>query len=383
MRLSSGLTSYAIIVLSFLIFLLWRLGSLVPGLSQAEAASRSSSNDLSGLLTNPADAPYHLIQRLFSIIHPGFFSLRLASFFLAIIIALAFYAYVKNLFGRVIGLFGALILISLPFYAIAARQATPQIMLFMPAALIYAYAHLSKARKKKTAWLALVLVAGISLYTPGMIWWVIGGALASHKKIAAFLASLPSAAAGLGIGLFCLVITPLIVVCGLHLASLKTVLAIPASMPRPEHFGAELVRMFGSLIVKSPGGNNLLLANLPILNITVLALVVFGSYALFTAARGKAIAFGSNILLAVILAALNSNVAYLALAVPVLIITATAGLRYLYVEWRGIFPRNPVPKTFALVLIAAVVLSQLYYTANYSLRAWPRSPSIQQAFVLK
>lgn len=383
MRLSPRLISYVIIALSCLVFLLWRLGSLVPNLSPAEAASRSSSNHLHGLLSNPANAPYHLVQKFLSLIHPGIFSLRLASAIFAITIALGFYAYVKSLFGRVIGLFGGLFLISLPFYAISARQATPQIMFFLPAVLFYTYARLSRAQNTLIAWLVLIAAAGISLYTPGMIWWLAGAALVSYKKISAHLAALPAAASGLGIGLFCLIITPLVVICGLHLSALKIVLAIPSSLPNAAHFGAEIIRMFGGLIIKSPGGSNLLLANLPVLNIAILALAVFGGYALFAAARGKAIALGLNILLAIILAALNSDVAYLALAVPALIISAAAGLRYLYVEWRGIFPRNPVPKTFALALIAAVVAGQLYYTLNYSLRAWPHSPSTRQAYVLK
>jgi hypothetical protein len=92
---------------------------------------------------------------------------------------------------------------------------------------------------------------------------------------------------------------------------------------------------------------------------------------------------GLSVILAILLAALQEDIAYLGLAVPALAIAVSAGLRYLYVEWRGIFPRNPVPKTFAMVLIAAVTLSQLYYGVNYCLHAWPNSTSVRNVYVLK
>jgi len=383
LRPSPSLISYAILTVCLFGFLLWRLAGLLPGISAPEAASRSASDKLHGLLSDPVNAPYRLVQHLLSVIHPGFFSLRFGSSIFAVIIALFFYGYVRRLFGRIIGLFGALLLISLPFFAISARQGTPQIMLFLPAVLIYAYASFIKSKEKTVAWLLMVAIVGIGLYTPGVIWWVAGAAALSYKKLSAQISTLPGVLSGLGIGLLCLAITPLVVICGLHLSALRFLLAVPSDLPTFPHFAAELLRMVGALAVKSPGGSPLLLDELPILNITLAALVIFGGYALYSAARGKAISLGLNVVMAVILAALNSNVAFLALAVPALIISAAAGLRYLYVEWRSIFPRNPVPKTFALALIAAVALGQLYYSADYTLRAWPHSPAIRQAYVLK
>jgi len=383
LRPSPSLISYAILAASLFVFLLWRLDGLVPGLSQAETASRSISANLHSLLSDPVNAPYHLLQHLLVSVHTGTFALRFGSSLLAITIGLCFYAYVRSLFGRIIGLLGTLIFISLPFYAVSARQGTPQVMLFLPAVLIYLNASMIKSRRIGITWLLLAAAAGISLYTPGMIWWTAGAAALSYRKLSAQISSLPGSLSGLGIGLLCLAVTPLIVVCGLHPAALKQLLAIPADLPSLQHFGAELIRMAGALAVRTPGGSRLVLDNLPILNITLLALVIFGGYALFISARSKAISIGLNIMLAVILAALNSNPSYLALAIPALIVSAVAGLRYLYVEWRSIFPRNPVPKTFALALIAAVALGQLYYSADYTLRAWPHSPPTLKAYVLK
>jgi len=289
----------------------------------------------------------------------------------------------KSLFGRIIGLLGSLSLISLPLFVILARAASPQILLFSPIVLMYLAFLLTRPQPKYFIWPMLALVIGLSLYTPGILWWVAGATILSYKKMSEAIRTLPTMVNSIGLGVLGLGITPLVVIGGLHLSSLKQLLAIPARLPAPAHFGAELLRMLGALFVRSPGDSQLLLGNLPVLNITLSALVIFGGYALFTAARGKAISMSLSIVLAIVLAALNEDVVYLALAVPALAILATAGLRYLYIEWRGIFPRNPVPKTFALILIAAVTLAQVYYAANYSLEAWPHSPPIRKAYVLK
>jgi hypothetical protein len=383
LRPSPSLISYAVLALSVFIFLIWRLGGLTPGLSPDESTSRAAAGNVHSLLSDPVNAPYRLVQHLLVLIHPGAFSLRLSSSIFAIVIALFFYGYVRSLFGRIIGLFGTIFLISLPFYAISAHQGTAQIMLFLPAVLICLCAAFLKSERKAIAWTALILAVGIGLYTPGMIWWIVGAAVLARKKLSAGISALPVGLSGLGIGLLCLMITPLVIISALHLQDLRVLAGIPVEMPTPLHFGAELLRMLGALVARSPGNSPLLLGNLPVLNITLVALAVLGGYALFSAARNKSISLGLNIILAVVLAALNGNVVWLALTVPALLILATAGLRYLYVEWRSIFPVNPVPKTFALVFIAAVVASQLYYAADYSLQAWPHSPSVRKAYVLK
>lgn len=383
LRSSPSLLSHAVLALSIFIFLYWRLASLPSGLSQKEALSRADSSNTHGLVTNAADAPYHLLQHLLSSLGGGIFSLRLSSALIATILIISFYRYIRSLFGRIIGLLGSLLLLSLPFFTIFARQATPQIMLYLPLVLIYLFHELNKSKHKSLAWISLALLAGISAYTPGLIWWLAAAAVFTYKKLSASIAVLPKVISGLGAGLFCLCITPLIVISSIHPQSLKQLFLIPANWPSPTHFGLELLHMTGSIFIRTQGQTHLLINNLPLLNIALMALAVFGGFALYTAARDKAIALGLGIVLGIILAALQQNIVYLALTVPALATAVTAGLRYLYVEWRGIFPRNPVPKTFAMILIAIVALAQIYYGLNYSLHAWPHTQAVRQTYVLK
>jgi len=137
-----------------------------------------------------------------------------------------------------------------------------------------------------------------------------------------------------------------------------------------------------AIFIKAPT-HPLIMANLPIINLVALALGIFGIYALQAAARAKAIWLCLSIVLAIVAAGLNNNVVFLALGLPAMALLISAGLRYLYIEWRAIFPRNPVPKTFALILIAGVVATQVYYGIRYSLIAWPHTSATRSVYVLK
>jgi hypothetical protein len=84
-----------------------------------------------------------------------------------------------------------------------------------------------------------------------------------------------------------------------------------------------------------------------------------------------------------LLSGLNDIFAVLGLALPLLMIVVGMGLRYLYIEWRQVFPLNPIAKTFAIGLMSALVLIQVAYGIRYSLLAWPVVVAPHSIYVLK
>lgn len=375
--------SIAILLFFILLFIFWNLASITNGLSPAEVASRAASHNLNGLLSNCINAPYKLLQHGLLMIQDSRWFLRLGSAVIGAIIAAAFYKLLRSMFGRIIGLFGAIFLVSLPLYAIAARQGTPTILLFWPAVLMYAAYRFEKSDEGILYWLLLSITAGIAFYTPGLIWWLIGAALLTYRKMSARISTLGTPAIVTGVAVFCLLIIPIVASCSLHPNLIKPLLALPASWPSPVAVLKDIGFMAATLFAKSHYTDSLILGHFPLLNITLVALVVFGGYALYTAARSKAFALFLAVLLSVVIAGINADLHYLALGLPALLIVATAGLRYLYIEWRSIFPRNPVPKTFALILIGLVAFGQIYFSANYILQAWPHAKQTHQRYVLK
>ena len=94
---------------------------------------------------------------------------------------------------------------------------------------------------------------------------------------------------------------------------------------------------------------------------------------MYSLARPKAQLLVAILGIGLFIEALNSNTAMFLLAMPALFVLLAAGLRYLYFEWHGVFPFNPIPRIIALLLISLVVGIHIVYGVRYSLIAWPGS----------
>jgi hypothetical protein len=360
------------------------IGSATTGLSPAEAAARTQSSDWHHLLDHPLNAPHNLvIYAVHKIGSERHGVLRLASYVYALVFAGLFYYLARGWFGRTVGIFSALIFCLSPFFLITARVATAQIMFFWPLALMAAYYWLNRTDKKSSAWLVLMLSVGLSFYTPGLVWWLLGAAVVCRKKLLDITGQLPQAIVAAGLALLVLLLVPAGLAVFRDWHFLKDLAALPGSWPGPVRLVKDFGWMISSLSVKTPYHDQLLVGRLPLLDLLQMGLLVFGVYAMGTAARLKAAAFGLSVALAVILAAFNNNLEFLFIGLPAIGMFMAAGLRYLYIEWRSVFPRNPIPKSLALVLMAVLVGIQLVYGLSYSLIAWPHTSDTKTVYVLK
>jgi 4-amino-4-deoxy-L-arabinose transferase-like glycosyltransferase len=364
---------------------IWRLGSLTPGLSPAEVAARNASLSLRTIYHQPVDAPLKIVQHfLLKIDSASLIYLRAASVAFAIIFAICFYRLAVGWFGRFIGLLAALVFVSLPLFVISAHQASAEVLLFWPVLLLWLYYKPLKTEQlKPLIWLALIVVAGLSLYVPGMVWWLAAGIIIGRKRIFSTIRTVPAWLSTIGALVMLGSLAPLILSAISRPAILKNLALVPEHWFNAVRTLENIGWMVLALFVKTPTTNPLILGRMPLLNVILAALLVFGAYAMYIAAKPKAYSLGLSVLFAILAAGLNNDVILLALGLPAIALFISAGLRYLYIEWRSIFPTNPVPKTFAWLLIIAVVASQLFFGLRYSLVAWPDSASTRAAYVLK
>jgi hypothetical protein len=373
-----------LLAIVYFIFL-WHLSNLTPGLSPSESAIEVKNWSFGDALTDPTNAPFRLLQSIIVSISPhSVISLRLASVIMASVFGFCFYKLAVGWFGKAIGLYGTFIFITLPLFVVSARQATSEIMFFAPIVLLWLFWLLVKKTKHASwLWLLLVVAGGLSLYTPGMLWWLIGAYFISRHQLSDATSEVPIKISILGLLLLMISVSPLIVSIVQHPDNFKVILALPQQLASPLDIGKHIGWMALGLFAKTGTDSLIIIGRLPVLNFLVLALMFFGAYAMRKAALAKTIGLIASILLATLLAGINNSVPFLALGLPAAIILATAGLRYLYIEWRTIFPRNPLAKNFALALLALVTLAQVYYGLHYSLIAWPNSQTVKHLYVLK
>lgn len=365
---------------------LWHLGTLSPGLSPAEASARQSSQHLQTVLDNPVNGPQRLLlYGLQAAGHHGALWMRLPSVALAILLLGLFYLLAKAWFGRVIGILATIMLATTSWIILLARSVTPDIMLLSPIAVLIIYNHLSRRNTKRRGlvWLALVPTIAISLYVPGLIWVVLVGTLVTHKQLLGLFKEIGRVYLILGFVLGLALLTPLIV-------SLVNNPSVGKNLVLwPEHWVGLEAALKGSvwatlsLVWRTQYHLSLIVGRLPILDVAQIVLAIFGTYALWVKARRQLIGLIGLLGFGILAAGINHNPLLITLGLPAIAILVAAGLRYLYLEWRSIFPHNPIPRVAAVFVMVALVSLHVVYGVRYSLIAWPHTVDTRQTYVLK
>ena len=375
----------AVILTSIFFVFFWRLGSLTVGLSPAEAAARTSSKSFDIILKNPINAPHKLLQySAQSLGYSGAAAMRLASVIFAAIMLLCLYRIVRVWFGAFIGAVGIFLAIGMPWFIILSRSATPDIMLLTPLMPAAAYMWMSGARRYfKFAFLVFCITIAINFYIPGAIWLMALGLIFGFRFLRQVVTQAGSAIASVGGLLIILLMVPLVWASFNNWHVLRDLLLIPSPWPGL----LALLKGTGWAVLSLPWRTrehiDFIIARFPLLNVTQMVLIIFGTYAMLTQARRELLLLGGVLAASIVLAGINNNPVLLTLGLPVLFILVTAGLKYLYAEWHTIFPRNPLPHALAIILICLLSGLYLMFGIRYSLIAWPHTPENRQLYMLK
>lgn len=370
-------------VLIFMAFF-WHLSSLTGGLSPAENLSRINSHSLSAILNNPINAPHTALQYLLFKAHlDGIFFLRLASVIFGLMFLASFYKISKHWFGRFVASVTTLLLGMTPIFILASRNATPDIMYLSP--LLVGALYFWLTRMAEPAWYAylLFILAGcLVVYTPGLVWLLALGlfAIRNNLKPLIKLYDIKIQLASAFIILACL--APLVAGLIKHPELVRHWLLLPDNLWHLQVL-ENVGWAFLSVFWHSSQHHDLQIDTLPITTNAQLFLSIFGIYALWSRAQDKLIYLAATLLLIVLGSGLANNFGFLTLSIVPVILLAAAGLRYLHMEWQGVFPRNPLPRGLALFLIALVSLASINYGIRYSLLAWPNTVSTKATYVIK
>lgn len=372
--------------LLFLLFIyFWSLGSLTAGMSSAEVQTRGLSSSGSLLYHHATNAPHNvLLYALIKLHHLGPLATRSVSATFAIVFIFCFYRAARSWFGRLTGWLATLLFATTPLVLLAGRSATPTIMFLglLPVAAAYFWL-VRSPHQSKAAYLSLFALAALSLYAPGVIYFLVLAFVAIAPSIKPLVKSFPRWLTWLGACLFLVILVPLVVSMILTPSSIRLYFLLPSHFPRVWTVLRNISWMFSGLVWRTGGHGELQLGRLGLANAAQLGLAVFGLAALWGRARAKCYALLAAIALSAILAGISNDYSVLLFAVAPICILAAGGLRYLFIEWHSIFPRNPIPRILAITLMCAVVAISVFYGLRYSLSAWPHSVATSDAYVLK
>ncbi len=364
--------------------LLYRLGTIVPGLSPIEQASSRAIYGGNGLYHHPFDLPLGIVRSVvFSLTnHHGAFLSRLPN----------------TLFGLMsVGLVGVLIkfwhgnrtaVLATALYACNAwllhisRLASNDVLYMwaIPLLLVIQLLMLRYGQRRLVLFGSMA-TCGLLLYIPGMIWFVI---LSLYWQRAAIQAGWMQFTRQWQQGLYLLsglVWLPLLIARISSLNSLKTWLGLP------QHFdisliGHQLAFIPVHLFIRGPIDSQRWLGHAPLLDIFSLTVVLTGIWFYvnhFRATRSRLL--GSYCLVGIVLVAFGGPVG-LSVLVPLLYFFAATGIAYLLHEWLRVFPRNPIARKLGIGLVALAVLVSCSYNLRAYFVAWPHDQTTLSTFAI-
>jgi hypothetical protein len=366
-----------------LLFLLWhRLGSLTGGLSAGEIKSATQPVGWHGIFHDPLDLPLKLVRSVvygFASDH-GQILTRLPNTLFGGIAVICFGWLVWLWHGRRTAIYTTLLFGTSAWTLHVSRLASFDVLyLCAIPLLLLTQALLYRNHTKPLIWYASLVVGGLMLYIPGLIWLLVAHLFLQRNTL---IQAWKNAANGRRLISILLVVMwlPLLLIDFLRSGHFMQWLGLPTNFDPPltilKHLAGVLVHLF----IRGPQYPDTWLGRAPILDAFTLLAAVLGIYFYIRHRQAwRSQTLGIMFILGVILVGLNGAVG-LSLLVPLLYLMAAAGLTYLLHEWLQVFPQNPLARGLGIGLIALLVgLSCLYNLRAYFV-AWPHNQTTLQTF---
>ncbi|HSX46012.1 MAG TPA: hypothetical protein VLG27_03360 [Candidatus Saccharimonadia bacterium] len=371
----------AVVLLAFLA--VYRLGSLVGGLSAGELQAGIAPVGWHGIYHSPIYLPLKLVRSVFFFVFPahGQTITRLPNVVFGVLSVVAFTALIWLWHSRRTAILTGLLFATGAWTLHASRLASFDVMyLWAMPTLLLINALLYRHYERADAWYGSLLVMGLMLYIPGMVWLLLLNAFFLRVKLWEgwkshglwWQRSLSVLAV--------LIWLPLLIVDLLRHGQLVQWLGLPVHLAGPAQLLKHLVAVPVHLLVRGPQYPDIWLGKSPVLDIFTLVACLIGIY--FYASHLKA---GRSQLLAAfavagwLLVALAGPVG-LSLLVPLLYVAAATGIAYLLHEWLKVFPRNPLARGLGIGLICVVVAAACVYNLRDYFVAFPNDRTTRATF---
>jgi hypothetical protein len=374
-------------ILALILLYGYRLGTLVTGMSQAEYSISVAPIGWHGIWHQPLYLPLELVRSLLFKIRPihGSFIVRVPDVVFGLIAIAAIAILLRLWHGTRSALLGTALFATASWTLHVSRLASND-SLYLAALpiLLLSHALLLKHHSKKYVSYGSLMLWGLLLYIPGLVWFVLLNGLLQRHQLRSVWHSMKSwwqRALWLLVGLIWL---PLLIIDFMrNMTTFRVWLGLPATYARPAQLLKQFAAVFVHLFIRGPKYPQLWLERTPVLDIFTLSMCVVGIYFYikhYQAQRARLL--GCFFILGAVLIALGGAVP-LSLLVPILFILATAGIAYLLHEWLQVFPINPLARNIGVtIIVIAVAVSCLYNLRAYFV-VWPHDTATSQLFYLK
>lgn len=360
--------------------LLFSLGSLTPGATEAEVAAANESHSLSAIAHNPIYAPHKLLQYgLRQISEGSLFTFRLASALCGIATSLLFFYVLKSWYTTRVALLGTFVFVTSAWFLHVSRVGTPEILLTSLLAVLVAGIWLRESRRRSLSLLIACVAGTVLIYIPGMIWLVAAAGVWQRKLLAREMTNIPTTHIVLAITTALLLLAPLGYGLFTDPSLIRTVFGLPEHLPSVIDMGRNLVNIPLQLFALRPESPATWLGNLALLDIFSAAMFVLGCYAFVYYRKLDRSAFIAGIFVLGSLLIMLDGPVTISLIMPFVYIIVATGIALMLRQWFTVFPRNPLARAVGANIVTAAVLLAGFYHINHYFIAWPNAPETREA----
>lgn len=362
--------------------LFWQLSTLLPGYSASEVTHYQASQTWGGILENPLNAPFHVaIKALGYLISDNLITTRLAAAGFGAVTLGAFAIILRRWHGKWTAIIGTLLFGLSAWFLHTSRLGTPDVLLFS----LFALTACGFWLRRTNSWAALLvcfLVAAITMYVPGMLWFIIIGLIWQWKTIdAVFKKRLASVS--FGTLLLLLALVPLGWAIYKQPALVTDLLGLPDQWPTPLAMLENLWRVPFNVLVRNEANPAIWLGTAPILDVFSLVMFILGGYTYLKYWRLiRTPLFISLFAVTAGLMAIGSPISFTVI-MPFIYLVIATGVSRLIDLWLDVFPRNPIARSVGWISITFIVTLACSYHLTHYFIGWPQATATEQVFTLK
>lgn len=363
----------------FLFLFSLQLNSLTGGFSKIEKAYILSSSSFVGILKNPIFLPHKVLSYLFSNIPVDFSLARVPSVLLMFAMIISFYVLLNRWFTRRIALLTTLLFAASSWTLVIGRQALPTV-LYLGWLPILALLYWTIAKQRNILAIMLwVFGTTLSLYVPGMLWFVVVLGICQRKRLKNVVGEIHNWQLLVSLGIFVILASPFIFRLVDDPSAAFRAVGIPTSMAQITNFHRHMYQLMLQIFIRSDGNPVFHVGRLPYLDIASTVLFLIGIYRLRYSLKNKVLKWSAIVAFGWVLGVGFGSV-NIAILLPFIYIIIAGGISFLLVQWFSVFPKNPFARSLGTAAITALIMLISFYHLSRYFIAWPMSPKTRAAF---
>lgn len=358
-----------------------RLGSLLPGYSDAELKVFKEASSWHHLINNPVNAPYTVFVWLFTaVMHHGILVTRIVAASFGLLAGLLFFAVVRTWCTYRAAYLATVMFVTSAGLLHFARFGTGDILqMSMLAMLATTLWYRYRRNRRPLIGFLIAALFVLLLYIPGMVWFeLLGLALLGPTVIGQLRRSKAYQIAVL-IFIVLALLSPLIYASFYQPKILLQAAGLPQTFGPIAHIARQLGDTVLGIAIRSNGSPLFWVGHAPLLSAVAAVLGILGAYFLYREAPRRGIFLFGSLIVGIVLVSLGGPVT-IACLVPALYLFIATGIDNLLGQWLTVFPRNPVARLIGVTVVCVMLLFSVLYQVRAYYVAWPHDPATRQDF---